>query len=349
MNQIAPTLDTPAINPTYLRLLCQTLQNLGVDLEPMLKSAGIEPWSELLRREALVTPREANRLIRAALRASGKPELGILLGSAVQISAHSAMGYALAASATLRQALEVLVRYASLRNAAIRFRLIESEQGAAFSLIERVDLEDGHEFITSLIFAAVVLLIESVVGKMVQSAIVDLPFPEPCWRGAIENIFRGQCRFGQRHLTFYLRHELLEQPCMTSDPAAFTQATMECERQLLASLEYGKSTLSQRVREHLIGIERDYPKIADAAQFFNMSSRTLMRRLFAEGTSFQTLLDEARSERARQYLTETSLAIEEIAYRLGYQNTSNFSKTFRRWFGHTPSEFRVKHASKKSG
>jgi len=341
VNHVTPTLDTPAVSPTYLRLLCQTLRNLGVDPEPVLQSAGLGPWSALLKREALVTHRQTNFLIREALRASGQPALGLRLGMAVQISAHGALGYAMVASATLRDALEVLVRYAPLRNAAIRFRLYETDNGAVFELIERIDLEDAHDFVTTLIFAALALLIESVAGNRHSGVSADLPFAQPAWHAEIGRVFRGPLRFGSRQLTFHLSRAILEQPCMTADPAAYAQATMECDRQMSASLDAGSAAIAQRVRELLMGREKDYPTVAQAAGFFNTSPRTLMRKLVSEGTSFQALLDEARSERARHFLLQTNLNVEEIALRLGYQSTSNFSKTFRRWFHATPSEFRA--------
>jgi AraC-like DNA-binding protein len=84
--------------------------------------------------------------------------------------------------------------------------------------------------------------------------------------------------------------------------------------------------------------------LRDAAGFFNVSSRTLMRRFMDEGTSFQELLDAARKERARDCLSHTHIAVEETAARLGYIDTTNFSRSFRRWFGVAPSETRRSRA-----
>ena len=70
------------------------------------------------------------------------------------------------------------------------------------------------------------------------------------------------------------------------------------------------------------------------------SARTLIRKLKQEGVSFQQILDEVRMERAAWYLRETPYPIEEIAERLGYADTTNFSRTCRRWFGAKPGEIR---------
>ena len=71
-----------------------------------------------------------------------------------------------------------------------------------------------------------------------------------------------------------------------------------------------------------------------------MSARSLFRQLAASGTSYQFLLDEARYARARFLLDETDLSVAAIAERLGFADTSNFARTFRRLAGVTPVAFR---------
>ena len=68
--------------------------------------------------------------------------------------------------------------------------------------------------------------------------------------------------------------------------------------------------------------------------------RTLIRRLKQESSSYQTLLDTSRQQRALWYLCHTPYTVEDIAARLGYTDTTNFSRTFRRWFGRAPGEVR---------
>lgn len=72
-----------------------------------------------------------------------------------------------------------------------------------------------------------------------------------------------------------------------------------------------------------------------------MSTRTLIRRLREEGSQYQELLDQVRQELACWLLVHTELSIEAVAERLGYSDTSNFSRTFRRWLGMPPNAFRA--------
>jgi AraC-like DNA-binding protein len=337
MNDVAPTLDTPAVHPTYLRLLCQTLRSHGVDPDPVLQAVGLGSWAELSSRDALVTQRAVNALITECLRATGRPWLGLELGMVVPSSAHGPMGVAAAASRNLRQALDALSRYLPTRNAALRMRLRDTPQGVALELIERVELGEARTFVVSMVLAALMRLIEAVLGRLPDTLTVDLPFPEPAWRAQLDRLHTGRVRFDRPRLVVHVDHALLAQPCMSADPGAFEQACQACERLLAASAEAG---LVPRVRELLLGREGSYPTLAQTARYFNLSPRTLIRRLKAEGSAYQQLLDAARQQRAQWYLSHTPLTIEEIAARLGYADTSNFSRTYRRWFGVTPSQAR---------
>lgn len=56
--------------------------------------------------------------------------------------------------------------------------------------------------------------------------------------------------------------------------------------------------------------------------------------------TYQSLLDEVRSERARLQLRDTETSVKEIAYNLGYSGPNNFIRAFRRQTGLAPSEYR---------
>ena len=340
MNDVLPTLDTPAIHPAYLRLLVQTLRNGGTDPEPLLRAAGLPPGRELAASSRLLPHRSVNRFIRECLQATQRPWLGLELGQAMQLSAHGPLGYAVAASRDLRQALTMVARFAPIRNAALRLRLRPEADGAAFELVERLDLGDVREFMACTILATVARVVEAVLGQSPTSIAADLPFAEPPWRDRIERLLHGPLRFGAPRLALHLPAALLAAPCMTADAAAFDRARRECEATLASAAS--SSSMAQRVRERLLGVEGEaHPTLAALAAEFAVSPRTLIRRLKDEGTRYQALLDEVRRERALWYLQHTRDSVESIAARLGYEDTSNFSRTFRRWFGVAPSEVRA--------
>ena len=71
-----------------------------------------------------------------------------------------------------------------------------------------------------------------------------------------------------------------------------------------------------------------------------MSPRTLKRKLADHNTTFSTIRDEMRRQRALLLLDNRGLSIGEIAQKLGYSELPNFTRAFRKWTGVTPIAYR---------
>lgn len=97
---------------------------------------------------------------------------------------------------------------------------------------------------------------------------------------------------------------------------------------------------SLRVREFLFRSDWTTCRLSDAARAFGMSPRTLMRRLAAEDSSFQTIKDDLRRDIALQELRDDCKSTERIAEELGFSSATNFHRAFQRWTGSRPSSFR---------
>ncbi len=80
------------------------------------------------------------------------------------------------------------------------------------------------------------------------------------------------------------------------------------------------------------GIEAIAKKLA-------ISSRTLLRRLADEDTSYNDVLAEIRIEFAKRYLSRGTMSASEVAYLVGFTEPPAFFKAFKRWTGMTPREF----------
>jgi AraC-like DNA-binding protein len=66
----------------------------------------------------------------------------------------------------------------------------------------------------------------------------------------------------------------------------------------------------------------------------------LQRLLAEQGLSYSQILAEARRRLAVDWLENTDKPIGEIAFDLGYTDSSNFSRAFHREVGLTPRAFR---------
>ena len=70
---------------------------------------------------------------------------------------------------------------------------------------------------------------------------------------------------------------------------------------------------------------------------------TLRRRLRADHTSYQFLLDRARHYRCEQQLRQRWLPGKCLADQLGYLEVNSFYRAFRRWTGLTYSEYKFRY------
>ncbi len=80
---------------------------------------------------------------------------------------------------------------------------------------------------------------------------------------------------------------------------------------------------------------------AEIARKLGLSQRTSARRLSSEGLSFSQVLEDLRSDLAKQYLLDQGLMVSRIAWLLGFQEVSAFTHAFKRWTGKTPREVRA--------
>ena len=121
----------------------------------------------------------------------------------------------------------------------------------------------------------------------------------------------------------------------------YRQLTEQAER-YLKSL-YQQDDIAGQLKRKLADLLASGEANADAAcRALRLSRRTLQRRLKAEKTSFQKILNEVRAELAVKYLEDARLKSLEIAMLLGYSSISSFTTAFKSWYNMPPSQYRQK-------
>ena len=95
-----------------------------------------------------------------------------------------------------------------------------------------------------------------------------------------------------------------------------------------------------RVRTYLSQTDWDNANLTGAANAMHMTPRTLIRKLEADGTTFQAIKDALRRDIAIRHLQVGQHSVEAIAHEVGFSSAANFHKAFQRWTGNTPSSYR---------
>lgn len=131
----------------------------------------------------------------------------------------------------------------------------------------------------------------------------------------------------------------LAHPFLTSNASMWTFFEPELRRRLKAL--QADSKVKQRVHSVLLELlPAGHSSIEDVANKLAMSKRTLQRKLQAENTHFQDVLQSVRSHLAKHYLEHEQISGIEIALLLGFDSQSAFIRAFSQWTGTTPEEYR---------
>ncbi len=106
---------------------------------------------------------------------------------------------------------------------------------------------------------------------------------------------------------------------------------------------YEQDNIAEQLKRMLAELMAAGEANADAAcRALLLSRRTLQRRLRAEKTSFQKVLQEVRAVLAVNYLSDKRLNALEVAMLLGYSSISSFTTAFKSWYDIPPAEYRQK-------
>lgn len=325
----------------YVQHIADQVAAKGIAVPDWLQQSGLPGnWLEAPRQGISLPIFE--RLVREAISMTREPAIGLLVGERLLVNTHGMLGYAAMSSVTIRQMLELFEHFIRLRIALITARHEVQADEVRLRFTEVLPLGDIRRPVLEGVLLAVKNIADfSTVGAC-RIAYVAFPFARPDYASLAEGLFKCEVRYGQSWAGFSMPPEQLDEPLKMADPAAFQEAALICRREL-DKLSANES-MHVRVQRVLLEKQNGFPSLAVTARLFNMTPRTLHRRLLQEGTCFQDILEQIRHTLALEHLKADRLTIQEIAYALGYTEIANFRRAFKRWQGVPPSEYRQHHA-----
>lgn len=309
-----------------------------VPAKELLEGFGLSEH-ELERPNARLPASTMAALIERARKLTGEPGLGFHVGQQKHISMYGILGFAAMSAATLGESLAIAARYASVVSTVFDLRVQIEGGKASLILDDRIDLGPARD----------VELIDRLVGlPQIGAALtgekldvsIDVALPEPEYWSRYQHMLPG-ARFDQPLTQIVIDAEELARPLTTPDRAALRLASAQCEQALMDIGGHG--TLEQQVR-HLVAKPDGFRSLEEVAPMLRASPRTLKRKLALHGTTFSTLLEQERRQRALLLLRSPVHSIDDVSYRLGYSTTPAFIRAFRRWTGQTPAAYRRAHA-----
>ena len=315
------------------------METMGFDRQVCLKGTGIM-LSQLNDAEARMTLQQELTFYRNILDLTADPTIGLKLGEPFVPQRYGLFGYALLSAATLRHALSLTENFGALTFSFFKFHFGVSGKYAWFTMSEPPPIE--RELVDLYLdrdMSAAVVGFREIVGEPFPLEEVYLSHDGHGRQGIYEDHYDCCVHFSAGCNKFVHSSSIIDIPLPQSDPESSRYFQQQCQMLIAKLTRQGHFT--DDVRMLVLGRPGFFPDIDYVAEKLNISTRTLRRRLTAEGSNYRALLDEIRFGLAREYLAETSLTMEEITGLLGYSESGNFSHAFRRWSGVSPSAWRL--------
>jgi AraC-like DNA-binding protein len=324
------------VRAASLTLACAVLRGAAVDPEPLLWWAGIDPES-LEDADNVVPFRSASRLLARAAAVTAREDLGLELGRRFDLDTLGIAGLVARHSPTVGAALNNLLRYMPLHGrGGVPLLAVDGRFVSLGYALQEPGVEAADQ-VQDLAIAAAVNVLRGLCGSEWRPCEIRLAHRAPADAAPWRRHFGCAPRFDACDSAVAFAAAWLDRPVPGANPARL----LELER-LAADLELADGrTTTQRARAAVRTALAHRSCTAErVCHVLGVSYRTLNRRLAAEGTTFQAIVDSVRTDVATRLLAQTDMPLTEIADALDFSDLSAFSRAFSRWTGHPPSRAR---------
>ncbi|MBB5210844.1 AraC family transcriptional regulator [Microbulbifer hydrolyticus] len=313
-------------------------RKLGANPVKLLKAAGL-PASQVREPDNLIPYESLGKLLELAAEETGDDAFGLHLSTKQGLHVLGLFGAYLSRQDSILSAMTVGGKYAHLHAQGAILSMNPAANGQAELRLEIVNSKTGHyPQLEDLSLGMIYQLVRDMAGPQWHSSRVFLRRPTPeNGKNLYTETFSCPVEFDAQYNCFYIDRETLKRKPRTLeglvDQVIFTQF-----EQLKSDSE---SDLTPLVKHAILGLlpTGDCNK-TNVALCLGMHPKKLQRILEATDTSFRAILEETRREVAESAVLNSSMPLTNIALNLGYADLAVFSRSFRRWFGRSPSEIR---------
>jgi AraC-like DNA-binding protein len=323
----------------WVKGVAEALKAEGLDVAALFEEAGLDMVA-LSDPDSRFPTERVSLLWQLAVERSGNPVVGLANSNIVRPSSFDVVAYTMMSSPHLLGILERVDRYVSILSDAASLVVTEDDEGYRMIL----ELFGGGEPVPRQRFEFDLMTFLSfcrwVANRDLRPLALELRFPPPANPQPYQDAFRCPLRFNSSvNALLFSRADVIS-PLPTAHPL-LAEVHERLASEHLQRLDHAQ--ISSRARAAIIRrLPEGEPRRTEIARALEMSERTLQRRLEAEGTSFQHLLDDTRRELAQQYLAQTDVSLADATYLLGFGDQSSFFRASKRWFGTSPRHYRIR-------
>jgi AraC-like DNA-binding protein len=327
----------PAVSLTIINSLFTLLEKQKINSSQFLINEGFDP-SILKNPDSIISIQDTYHLIHKAAEITGDTHIGLHMGELFTGLANI-VGSVLINCQNLGEAFNACQRYQSLFDQTRNSKIIVKDGIATITFSIIIDFYDQDRILSEFRGSTAYNSIGQMIEKDIILREIHFRHKKPQNISEYQRIFKCPVRFSSDLNAVMFDSEYLALPLKQPNPQLCTIFNNYAQ-QMLKRLE-GNELFSDKVKKILINsMVNKIPGIKHVAQQMAVSVRKLQLKLKEEGTSFSNIIDKTREELAIQYLQEKNITINEVAFLLGFSEPSAFHRSFKRWKGISPGEFR---------
>jgi len=268
---------------------------------------------------------------------AGSSSIAMDFGKSLVLPAHGTWGLAAMTSPTLQDALIVFMESATLDLPFFTFDYQEVDEHAIVVVKGTPDIEDRLQFhLEYLVVAAAINFLYAM--KDSSDLEIHCDYNAPAYHSLYREIIGRDVIFNSSFtgIRFHRKHLTVEMPDANLASNIMLKKTLAEERIHAKSTR----TVTSIIIDHLNSTPRRYPNQETIAKLFNVSIRKLRYSLQDENTNYKAIIMNFKKRDALNCLNE-GMSISQAAIELGYDDSSNFTRAFRKWYGVSPSLFQT--------
>ena len=215
---------------------------------------------------------------------------------------------------------------------------LHSEDGRArLELHSRIAAPAARRFADEALLVMLQGLLCWLAGRRVTIRAARFAWPRPSHAAEYRRMFGPTLRFDAPLTTLEFDAALLR--ARHAATVATLHDFLRDAPQSVFLKRVGGSHWAQRLRSRLRR-DADWPTVNAVAAQWGVSVATLRRKLAAEGTGWQQVVDELRRDLAVRLLADGRRSVEQVAVSLGYVDARSLHRAFRKWTGSAPGAYR---------
>jgi len=335
-------MDRATVSAGYANNLFQFALAHGASPDALAAGSGLDP-AQLAEPDNRVPMRLYQALMKTAQRLCDMPWLPLELGASNDFREISIVGLICYAAPTMGEALAELNRYARLAAEVTlpgkrkRFDLVQ--QGGELWMLDT--RRDRFPEMTESTWSRFINETARHFPEAAFALEVHFTHSRPDYGDHFDRVLKAPVIFDSHWNALRIDPSWLSIRLHQPNRYVFGVLTRHAD-DLIAALDTTSTVRGQVEAAILPILHRGEPGMAMIARDLGLSRQTLYRRLKAEGTSFEGLLDELRRRMAMEYLGGGRASVNETAYLVGFSEPSAFSRAFRRWTGVSPGAWKAR-------